>query len=209
VSSSKSTFVVHITGMDIITTELTEKIASAVRRASYIPTYLREDAQSYVVLAILDGASKGKNLDAITSSVAIKRRIVDYSRQEQSLSSSVTIRRKEQAIAEETRWQEESTSTDQTRAVHSSHRTSEWQCDDDTDSSILSSDMGQVMSDLLLDGTLQPKDVEMLSMRYRDDLSLREIADKYDASVQWVSKRLDAIRSILRESAEMQALVNA
>jgi RNA polymerase sigma factor (sigma-70 family) len=195
--------------MDIITTELTKKIASAVRHASYIPTYLREDAQSYVVLAILDGASKGKDLEAITSSVAIKRRIVDYSRQEQSLSSSVTIRRKEKAIAEETKWQAESTSTDQTRAVRSSYITSEGQCDDDTDSSVLSSDMGQAMSNLLLEGTLQPKDVEMLSMRYRDDLSLREIADKYDATVQWVSKRLDTIRSILRESAEMQALVDA
>jgi len=193
--------------MAVITTELTKKIAVAVAQARYIPMYLREDAESYVTLAILDGIAKGKDFETITSGIAIKRRIVDFSRQERSISSGHMTRKKDKAREEEAQWQRYSTTYDKqsvTRHTVVSHAAP----DNEFSSSELSGDMGHAIQAMLQDGRLQPDDIELLSLRYRDDLTLREIGDKLGVRLQKVAKRLDAIQAMLKESVEFQYLVS-
>jgi DNA-directed RNA polymerase specialized sigma24 family protein len=209
-------------GMDFITPSLLTKIATEVQRSS-IPTYLCEDAESYVMLSIVDSVAQGKELAPLVTSIAIKRRIADFLREENGISARTTSAIKEARTAQAELEQQLGQSVPlDTRGSKTVTRVinhhepiplsyldtdfSDRETENFEDAIDLAEGVQRVIADLVEQGKITKEELSLLSMRYVDDLPIAEIAMRVGLNQSTIIRKLSSVRGTLRESVSLQAI---
>jgi len=176
----------------VLDQEVLDKIEKAVKRASYVPAIDKDDLRSFLAVTLIEAYYAGKDMAAATTSIALKRRTIDFARRNNGETSRINQARRLQ--------QEEENQPGRIEPM-TFHRSLGEASTEFEDETVTSMNVHNAIEMLVENGTFDEIDLRIVSNLMNGESPANGL--KFNQST--ATRRIRRVRTLLKENIDVMA----